>query len=186
MKTAILVATTFVACSVEMIEALTIVLAVGITRGWRAARFGVLVAFGSTGSDRRRARATLTLIPLDTLRLVIGFLLLAFGLQWLRKAILRARVASSHCTTKTRSSPVRCRRASTHERSRAASTGTRSRCRQRCVPRGPRGRVYRDRVRCDASRPRARCDRGRCGTGDGRHLRRSSSTVRSRAYPRTG
>ncbi len=90
MKTAILVATTFVACSVEMVEALTIVLAVGITRGWRAVRLGVIVALAALAAIIGALGPTLTLIPLDTLRLVIGFLLLAFGLQWLRKAILRA------------------------------------------------------------------------------------------------
>jgi uncharacterized membrane protein len=90
MKTAILVATTFVACSVEMVEALTIVLAVGITRGWRAVRLGAIVAVAALAAIVGALGPTLTLIPLDTLRLVIGFLLLAFGLQWLRKAILRA------------------------------------------------------------------------------------------------
>jgi uncharacterized membrane protein len=88
--TAILVAATFAACAVEMVEALTIVLAVGITRGWRAARLGVLVALVALTVIVAALGPALTLVPLDTLRLVIGFLLLAFGLQWLRKAILRA------------------------------------------------------------------------------------------------
>ena len=90
MNTAILVAATFAACAVEMVEALTIVLAVGITRGWRAARLGIAVALATLATIVAALGPTLTLIPLDTLRLVIGFLLLAFGLQWLRKAILRA------------------------------------------------------------------------------------------------
>ena len=89
-NTAILVAATFAACAVEMVEALTIVLAVGITRGWRAVRLGVAAALAALAVIVAALGPTLTLIPLDTLRLVIGFLLLAFGLQWLRKAILRA------------------------------------------------------------------------------------------------
>jgi uncharacterized membrane protein len=89
-NTAILVVATFSACAVEMVEALTIVLAVGITRGWRAVRLGVATALAALTLIVAALGPTLTLIPLDTLRLVIGFLLLAFGLQWLRKAILRA------------------------------------------------------------------------------------------------
>ncbi|MEX1009223.1 MAG: hypothetical protein WD271_15480 [Acidimicrobiia bacterium] len=73
-----------------MVEALTIVLAVGITHGWHAVRLGVAAALGALAVIVAALGPTLTLIPLDTLRLVIGFLLLAFGLQWLRKAILRA------------------------------------------------------------------------------------------------
>ena len=86
----VLVAATFAACAVEMVEALTIVLAVGITRGWRATQLGVAAALAALAVIVAALGPTLTLIPLDTLRLVIGFLLLAFGLQWLRKAILRA------------------------------------------------------------------------------------------------
>ena len=86
-----LVLSTFLAAIVESIEALTIVLATGITRGWRSALWGLgsglavlillILAFGPTISQ---------LVPLDALRIVIGTLLLIFGLQWLRKAILRA------------------------------------------------------------------------------------------------
>ena len=90
MNTVILVAATFAACAVEMVEALTIVLAVGITHGWHAVRLGVAAALAALALIVAALGPTLTLIPLDTLRLVIGFLLLAFGLQWLRKAILRA------------------------------------------------------------------------------------------------
>ena len=99
MNTVILVAATFAACAVEMVEALTIVLAVGITRGWRAVRLGVAAALAALTVIVAALGPTLTLIPLDTLRLVIGFLLLAFGLQWLRKAILRA-AARWRCTTR--------------------------------------------------------------------------------------
>jgi uncharacterized membrane protein len=90
MRTALLLVAVFLACAVEMVEALTIVLAVGITRGWRAVRLGVIAAFALLTVTVGALGPTLTLLPLDTLRLVVGFLLLAFGLQWLRKAILRA------------------------------------------------------------------------------------------------
>jgi uncharacterized membrane protein len=81
----------FLATLVEAVEALTIVLAVGVTRGWRATLIGVAAAsvllsvtvavFGN---------AIVTVVPVDALRLVVGAFLLLFGLQWLQKAILRA------------------------------------------------------------------------------------------------
>jgi len=74
-----------------MVEALTIVLAVGVTRGWRSTLEGAAAAvvllavlvllFGP---------ALVHLVPIDALRVVVGALLLVFGLQWLRKAVLRA------------------------------------------------------------------------------------------------
>lgn len=79
------------ATSVEMVEAVTVVVASGVSRSWRSSLHGagaallllaVLVAgFGS---------AVATFVPLDQLRVYIGVLLLLLGLQWLRKAILRA------------------------------------------------------------------------------------------------
>jgi uncharacterized membrane protein len=79
----------FLASLVEFVEALTIVLAVGATRGWRAASTGaaagvvllavLVVAFGPA----------LGHIPLGTLQIVVGIMLLFFGLRWLRKAVLR-------------------------------------------------------------------------------------------------
>jgi uncharacterized membrane protein len=81
----------FGACAVEMVEAFTIVLAAGLTRGWRSALEGAAVAalclaavvlvFGP---------ALVHYVPIDVLRTVVGSLLLVLGLQWLRKAILRA------------------------------------------------------------------------------------------------
>jgi uncharacterized membrane protein len=85
-----LVLAAFLASSVEMVEALTIVLAVGVTRGWRSALIGVAVATVALAAVIGALGPALTLIPLNVLRLVIGGLLLTFGLQWLRKAILRA------------------------------------------------------------------------------------------------
>src|SRR5207253_4057796 len=80
----------FLACSVEMVEALTIVLAVGVTRGWRSTLIGVGAAGLALAAVVGALGPALTLVPIDTLRLVVGGLLLAFGLQWLRKAVLRA------------------------------------------------------------------------------------------------
>jgi len=86
--TAALVA--FLASSVEMVEALTIVLAAGVSRGWRSALLGaasavvilliLVVVFGVQ---------ILALVPIDVLRVVVGSFLLLFGLKWLKKAILR-------------------------------------------------------------------------------------------------
>jgi len=80
----------FLASFVEFVEALTIVLAVGTVRGWRPALIGasagallLLVLVVVLGP-------ALGLIPIDALRLVVGSLLLLFGMRWLRKAILRA------------------------------------------------------------------------------------------------
>ena len=80
----------FLASAVEMVEALTIVLAVGIVRGWRAPLVGVGAAAVVLAALVAALGPALKLVPLDTLRLVVGALLLTFGLQWLRKAILRA------------------------------------------------------------------------------------------------
>lgn len=73
-----------------MVEALTIVLAAGVTRGWRSALFGLGAAVVTLTVIVAVLGPALTLIPISALRLVVGTLLLAFGLQWLRKAILRA------------------------------------------------------------------------------------------------
>jgi len=85
-----LILASFLASAVEMVEALTIVLAVGVTRGWRSALLGVAAATVALAVSVAALGPTLVRIPIDTLRLVVGALLLIFGLQWLRKAILRA------------------------------------------------------------------------------------------------
>jgi len=85
-----LVASVFIACTVEAIEALTIVLAVGTTRSWRSAMIGVGVALAVLAVVTAALGPALTALPINVLRAVIGGLLLTFGLQWLRKAILRA------------------------------------------------------------------------------------------------
>jgi len=80
----------FLASTVEMVEALTIVLAAGVTRGWRSSLIGVGAALVALAVITALLGPALVLIPIDALRLVVGALLLVFGLQWLRKAILRA------------------------------------------------------------------------------------------------
>ena len=90
MNTAFLFLAAFLASAVEMVEALTIVLAVGVTRGWRSALAGVGAATVTLAAIVAALGPALHQVPIDALRLVVGFLLLAFGLQWLRKAILRA------------------------------------------------------------------------------------------------
>ena len=86
-----LVIATFVACFVEMVEATTIVMAMGFTRGWRSALVGTAAALGILALVTAVAGYALTTwLPEAALQLVIGTLLLIFGLQWLRKAILRS------------------------------------------------------------------------------------------------
>jgi uncharacterized membrane protein len=87
---AIAAAPSFVASAVEFVEATTIVLAVGVTRGWRAPLLGTVAAsaalaviIGTLGV------ALVTVVPEHLLKGVVGALLLLFGLRWLRKAILR-------------------------------------------------------------------------------------------------
>jgi MYXO-CTERM domain-containing protein len=87
---AFLVASAFIASAVEFVEALTIVLAAGLTRGWRSSLTGLAAATVALAAIVAALGPALKLIPIDVLRLVVGALLLAFGLQWLRKAILRA------------------------------------------------------------------------------------------------
>jgi len=90
MTAGFLIASAFLASAVEFVEALTIVLAAGVTRGWRSALTGLAAATVALAVIVAALGPALTLIPISALRLVVGALLLAFGLQWLRKAILRA------------------------------------------------------------------------------------------------
>ena len=78
------------ASGVEMVEATTIVLALGMSRGWRAPLLGTAASLGVLAVLTAALGPALERIPIDSLRLVVGTLVLLFGLQWLRKAILRA------------------------------------------------------------------------------------------------
>ena len=80
----------FLACAVEAVEATTIVLAAGTARDWRSATTGLIAALAALAIITAVLGPAVTAIPLQALRLFVGALLLIFGLQWLRKAILRA------------------------------------------------------------------------------------------------
>jgi uncharacterized membrane protein len=90
-STVVLALAVFGASAVEMVEALTIVVAAGVTRGWRSAIEGSAVAVLVLAALVAGVGVPLArLVPIDTLRVVIGALLLVLGLDWLRKAVLRA------------------------------------------------------------------------------------------------
>lgn len=80
----------FMASMVEFVEALTIVLAVGVVRGWRSALLGAGAGGVLLAALVLALGQTLTRVSLPALQLVVGVLLLMFGLRWLRKAVLRA------------------------------------------------------------------------------------------------
>lgn len=85
------VTASFLASAVEVVEAFTIVLAMGLTRGWRSAIAGAALAlFCLIALTAVAGAALVTLISDSFLQLLIGTLMLIFGLQWLRKAILRS------------------------------------------------------------------------------------------------
>jgi uncharacterized membrane protein len=80
----------FLACVVEAVEATTIVLAAGTARDWRSATTGTVAALAVLAVVVAVLGPAVSHIPLTGLRVVVGALLLVFGIQWLRKAILRA------------------------------------------------------------------------------------------------
>jgi Ca2+/H+ antiporter, TMEM165/GDT1 family len=80
----------FLASFVEFVEALTVVLAVGITRGWRSALLGAVAAAGLLGLLVLLFGPLLARFPIAWLQIAVGWLLILFGMRWLRKAILRA------------------------------------------------------------------------------------------------
>ncbi|MEO7055417.1 MAG: hypothetical protein ABI281_10680 [Caldimonas sp.] len=80
----------FMASMVEFVEALTIILAVGIVRGWRSALLGTAASLATLVVIVLALGPSLARIPLHLVQLVVGTLLLLFGLRWLRKAVLRA------------------------------------------------------------------------------------------------
>jgi uncharacterized membrane protein len=89
--TLVLVLAVFGASAVEMVEALTIVVAAGVSRGWRSALEGAAAAVVVlTVIVAVVGVPLIRYVPIDALRVVVGFLLLVLGLSWLRKSILRA------------------------------------------------------------------------------------------------
>jgi len=85
-----LFAAVFLACAVEAVEATTIVLAAGTARDWRSAMIGLGAAVVVLGAAVGALGPAISALPIGALRLVVGGFLLVFGLQWLRKAVLRA------------------------------------------------------------------------------------------------
>ncbi|NEN04295.1 hypothetical protein G3T36_00260 [Diaminobutyricibacter tongyongensis] len=90
MNDAALFIAVFLACLVEAVEATTIVLAAGSARHWRSAVMGVLAGVVVLAVAVAVAGPAIMLLPIGVLRVVVGGLLLVFGLQWIRKAVLRA------------------------------------------------------------------------------------------------
>jgi len=84
------IASAFLASSVEAVEALTVVLAVGVVRGWRSALLGTVAALGLLTALVAVFGSALGSVPIALLQLVVGTLLLLFGIRWLRKAMLRS------------------------------------------------------------------------------------------------
>ena len=88
MRAAIFI-TTFLASTVEVIEMVIIVVGVGATRGWRSTIVGSVAGFAVLAVLVVGLGAALVAIPIGILRLVIGTLLLVFGIQWYRKGVMR-------------------------------------------------------------------------------------------------
>jgi len=84
------VSASFLGSFVEVVEAFTIILAVGLSRGWRPAAAGTVLALLTLAVMVVALGPLLAMIPLDLLRFAVGVLLILFGMRWLRKAILRA------------------------------------------------------------------------------------------------
>lgn len=80
----------FLASFVEVVEAFTIVLAVGVTRSWRPALIGAALALALLAALVLAFGPLLALVPISIMQFVVGVLLILFGMRWLRKAILRA------------------------------------------------------------------------------------------------
>src|SRR5258706_9423344 len=83
-------ATAFFASTVEAVEAATIVLAAGVVRGWRSSLSGALAALAALAVIVAVFGSAVAAVPIGTLQVVVGSLLLLFGIRWLRKAMLRS------------------------------------------------------------------------------------------------
>jgi uncharacterized membrane protein len=90
MNSAALFVTVFLACAVEAVEATTVVLAMGTARHWRSTLTGMAAGLLLLAGIVAVLGPAISAVPLGALRLVVGGALLIFGLQWLRKAVLRA------------------------------------------------------------------------------------------------
>lgn len=90
MNSTALFITVFLACAVEAVEAATVILAMGTARHWRSTLSGVAIGLLLLAAVVAVVGPAISVVPLGALRLVVGAALLIFGLQWLRKAVLRA------------------------------------------------------------------------------------------------
>ena len=135
-----LILTVFVACAVEAVEALTIVLAAGITREWKSTFQGMAVALVVLAVITAAIGPAIGYLPLTPLRVVVGALLAVFGLQWLRKAVLRATgYKALHDEASAYLREVAAARRPPGSRGAASTTGTRSPSRSRaCSSRASR------------------------------------------------
>ena len=84
------IAAAFLASAVEAVEAATVVLAAGITRGWRSSLSGAAAAVAALAGIVSIFGTAIAAIPIAKLQVVVGTLLLLFGIRWLRKAMLRS------------------------------------------------------------------------------------------------
>lgn len=85
-----IVGAAFLASAVEVVEAFTIILAVGTVRGWRPAAIGTAAALAVLAALTLALGPLLAQVPIHALQFVVGVLILLFGMSWLRKAALRA------------------------------------------------------------------------------------------------
>ena len=178
-STVVLALAVFGASAVEMVEALTIVAAAGVTRGWRSALEGTATAALVLAALVIAVGVPLArLVPINVLRVVIGALLLVLGLDWLRKAVLRA---SGHKALHDEDAIYAKTVAglsdgpeapSEHRRGRVVEARTSRRDRfhgrlQGRIPRGHGGRAHRDHPRGElgSSGARSGCSRRRGGRG---------------------
>ncbi|MGT2464250.1 hypothetical protein [Sinomonas atrocyanea] len=122
-----LFAAVFLACVVEAVEALTIILAAGTGRDWRSALKGMAVALAVLVLIVAALGPAVAALPLTALRLVVGGLLLVFGIGWLRKAVLRASGNKAlHDEDAAYAEELAAARSAAGGRSPSPATGTRS------------------------------------------------------------
>ena len=170
--------TAFAGSSVEFVEALTIVLAVGLTRGWRSSLLGAAGALIIlAGAVALLGGTVLAHVPRALFELVIGLLILALGVSWLRKAVLRAAGLKALHDEARKFAAERARLATAPRR------GTRPP--RDCdllpgrAPRGLRDRFHRVRGRCRRAITRTgRCGRGCRRAARGRSGRRAAPATR--------
>ena len=183
----------FVASFVEAVEALTIVLAVGLGRGWRPALTGAAAALAALALIVVALGPLIGAVPIRALQFVVGVLLLLFGLRWLRKAILRAiGVVALHDEDAAFQRETRELTAVERRRAQGLDWIAGADRLQGGAARRDRGRIHRDRRRRGA-RPSRAGERRRAGGVPGwsrssarRSIGRSRACRRTRSSSRSG